>query len=56
MDNGYLPTTRWSQLTARAQQLTRDASRFVHERPLQIIALTVGVGFIVGKLVGAREE
>ena len=57
MDNGYLvPTTRWSQLTARAQQLTREASRFMHERPLQVIALTVGVGFVVGKLISVREQ
>lgn len=56
MDNGYMPTTRWNALTARAQHLTREASRFVHERPLQVIALTVGVGFVVGKLVSLREE
>jgi ElaB/YqjD/DUF883 family membrane-anchored ribosome-binding protein len=56
IDDGYVHPTRWSELTARARHLTHEARRFVHERPLQIIALTVGVGFVVGKLIGSRQE
>ena len=50
-----MDTTRWNQITARAQQLTARARRFVHDRPLQAIALTIGVGFVVGKILGGRE-
>lgn len=56
MDDRYLHTTRGAEFAARARDLARRARRFVHERPLQVIALTVGVGFVVGKLVGLRQE
>jgi ElaB/YqjD/DUF883 family membrane-anchored ribosome-binding protein len=48
-------TTPWSRISARAQHLTQRARRFVHDRPLQAIALTIGVGFVVGKFLSARE-
>lgn len=46
--------TRWNELTARAQDLTRRARRFVHDRPLQAIAFSIGVGFVVGKILSGR--
>jgi len=47
---------RWSQMTERAWDLSRQAQRFVHDRPLQAIALTIGVGFVVGKILSGRQE
>jgi ElaB/YqjD/DUF883 family membrane-anchored ribosome-binding protein len=47
---------RWTTVTARAQRLTRQARRFVQERPLQAIAITVGLGFVVGKILHGRED
>jgi ElaB/YqjD/DUF883 family membrane-anchored ribosome-binding protein len=32
-----------------------QAKRFVQERPLQAIALTIGLGFVLGKLLGGRH-
>jgi ElaB/YqjD/DUF883 family membrane-anchored ribosome-binding protein len=55
MDERGMQTRRWSQITARAQHLTRRARRFVHDRPLQAIAFTIGVGFVVGKILVGRE-
>ena len=51
-----MDTTRWNQITTRARQLTGRARRFVHDRPLQAIALTIGVGFVVGKILVGREN
>jgi len=48
--------TRWRHLATRAQHLTHRARRFVHDRPLQAIALTIGLGFVVGKILGGRED
>jgi len=48
--------TRWRHLATRAQHLTHRARRFVHDRPLQTIALTIGLGFVVGKVLGGRED
>jgi len=48
-------TTPWSRFSARAQHLTHRARRFVHDRPLQAIALTISVGFVVGKILSAGE-
>ncbi len=48
--------TRWRHLTTQAQHLTHRARRFVHDRPLQAIALTLGLGFVVGKILGGRED
>lgn len=48
--------TRWRDLTARAHHLTHRARRFVHDRPLQAIALTIGLGFVVGTILGGRED
>jgi len=56
MDERGMVTTRWHQITARAQHLTHRARRFVHDRPLQAIALTIGVGFVVGKMLAGRED
>jgi ElaB/YqjD/DUF883 family membrane-anchored ribosome-binding protein len=56
MDERGIETTHWSQITARAQHLAHRARRFVHDRPLQAIALTIGVGFVVGKILVGREE
>jgi ElaB/YqjD/DUF883 family membrane-anchored ribosome-binding protein len=47
-------TRPWTRIRQRAQHLTHRARRFVHERPLQAIALTIGVGFVVGKILSAR--
>jgi ElaB/YqjD/DUF883 family membrane-anchored ribosome-binding protein len=48
-------TTPWTRIRERAQHLTHRGRRFVHDRPLQAIALTIGVGFLVGKILSARE-
>jgi ElaB/YqjD/DUF883 family membrane-anchored ribosome-binding protein len=56
MDERGIETTRWSQITARARHLTHSAQRFVHDRPLQAIALTIGMGFVVGKIFAGRGE
>jgi ElaB/YqjD/DUF883 family membrane-anchored ribosome-binding protein len=57
-----METTPWSRISARAQHisaraqhLTHRTRRFVHDRPLQAIALTIAVGFVVGKLLSARD-
>jgi len=54
--DGYMETARPRRVTERAWDLSRLAQRFVHDRPLQAIALTVGVGFVVGKLLSGREH
>ncbi len=56
MDGGHRDTARWSRMTERARALSRRARRFVFDRPLQAIALTIGVGFVVGKMLGGRGE
>ena len=50
-----METTPWSRISARAQHLMHRTRRFVHDRPLQAIALTIAVGFVVGKLLSARN-
>jgi len=56
MDDGHQPTERWSVMAERARELPRQARRFVYDRPLQAIALTIGVGFLMGKIFGGRHE
>jgi len=56
MDERGIETTRWSQITARARHLTHRARHFVHDRPLQAIAVTIGMGFVVGKILAGRED
>jgi ElaB/YqjD/DUF883 family membrane-anchored ribosome-binding protein len=56
MDERGMVTARWHQITTRARHLTHRARRFVHDRPLQTIALTIGVGFVVGKMLGGRAD
>jgi ElaB/YqjD/DUF883 family membrane-anchored ribosome-binding protein len=56
MEDGRMATRPWRQITVRARHLTHRARRFVHDRPLQAIALTIGVGFVVGKILGGRED
>jgi len=56
LETARLNAPRWSQMTERAWDLSRQAQRFVHNRPLQAIALTIGVGFVVGKLLSGREQ
>jgi ElaB/YqjD/DUF883 family membrane-anchored ribosome-binding protein len=56
MENGHMDTARWSRVSTRAWDLSRQAQRFVHDRPLQAIALTIAVGFVVGKILGGRHE
>jgi ElaB/YqjD/DUF883 family membrane-anchored ribosome-binding protein len=56
LETARLDTPRWSQMTERAWDLSRQAQRFVHARPLQTIALTIGVGFVVGKILSGREK
>ena len=55
MDDLGMHTTRWNRITTGAQQLTGRARRFVHDRPLQAIAVTIGVGFVVGKILSSRQ-
>ena len=58
---------RLNRVSERAQDFASDASeqfrgsmgpymqqakRFVQDRPLQAIALTIGLGFVLGKLLG----
>jgi ElaB/YqjD/DUF883 family membrane-anchored ribosome-binding protein len=56
MDDAGMDTRPRTQITARVQQLTGQARRFVHDRPLQAIALTIGVGFVVGKILAGRHD
>ena len=59
MEDGHMETGPRSQIdevTGRARHYTRQAQRFVHDRPLQAIALSIGVGFVVGKLLGGRND
>ena len=56
MEERGIETTRWSQITARARHFTRRAQRFVHDRPLQAIVLTIGMGFVVGKIFAGRAD
>jgi ElaB/YqjD/DUF883 family membrane-anchored ribosome-binding protein len=35
---------------------THHARRFVQDRPLQAIALTIGLGFVLGKLLAGQED
>ena len=37
-----------------AESWMRDARRFVQEHPLQAVAITVGLGFVLGKIL-ARD-
>jgi ElaB/YqjD/DUF883 family membrane-anchored ribosome-binding protein len=41
-----------SQFRGSMDQYMEQARRFVQDRPLQAIALTVGLGFVLGKLLG----
>jgi ElaB/YqjD/DUF883 family membrane-anchored ribosome-binding protein len=41
------------RLTGRSMESwTRDARHYVREHPLQAIALTIGLGFVLGKILG----
>jgi ElaB/YqjD/DUF883 family membrane-anchored ribosome-binding protein len=43
------------QITGRSMEsLTRDARQFVQQHPLQALALTIGLGFVLGKIL-ARD-
>jgi ElaB/YqjD/DUF883 family membrane-anchored ribosome-binding protein len=43
------------RLTGRPMEAwMRDARRYVQEHPLQAVALTIGLGFVLGKLL-ARD-
>jgi ElaB/YqjD/DUF883 family membrane-anchored ribosome-binding protein len=47
--------TQLERLTGRgAESWLNDARRFVQDHPLQAIALTVGLGFVLGKIL-ARD-
>jgi ElaB/YqjD/DUF883 family membrane-anchored ribosome-binding protein len=35
---------------------TDQARRFVQDRPLQAIALMIGLGFVLGKVLGGRDD
>jgi len=50
------PRSQVDEVTERARHYSRQAQRFVHDRPLQAIALSIGVGFVVGKLLGGRND
>jgi len=45
-----------SQLRSSMVPYMDQAKRFVQDRPLQAIALTIGLGFVLGKLLGGRRE
>lgn len=41
------------RLTGRSMESwTREARHYVREHPLQAIALTIGLGFVLGKILG----
>lgn len=41
------------RLTGRSlESWTRDVRHYVREHPLQAIALTIGLGFVLGKILG----
>ena len=43
------------RLTGRSMESwTRDARRYVQQHPLQVVALTIGLGFVLGKIL-ARD-
>ena len=43
------------RLTGRSMESwTREARRFVQQHPLQAVALTIGLGFVLGKIL-ARD-
>lgn len=43
------------QLTGRSMaSWTRDARRYVQQHPLRAVALTIGLGFVLGKIL-ARD-
>lgn len=44
-----------SELGGSIRPYMEQARRFVQERPLQAIALTIGLGFVLGKLLGGRD-
>jgi ElaB/YqjD/DUF883 family membrane-anchored ribosome-binding protein len=44
-----------SHLSGSMSPYMEPARRFVQERPLQAIALTIGLGFVLGKLLGGRD-
>jgi ElaB/YqjD/DUF883 family membrane-anchored ribosome-binding protein len=41
-----------SQIGGSMGPYMKQARRFVQDRPLQAIALTIGLGFVLGKLIG----
>jgi len=41
-----------SQIRGSMGPYMEQARRFVQDRPLQAIALTIGLGFVLGKLLG----
>jgi ElaB/YqjD/DUF883 family membrane-anchored ribosome-binding protein len=41
-----------SQIRGSMGPYLEQARRFVQDRPLQAIALTIGLGFVLGKLIG----
>jgi len=44
-----------SELSGSMRPYMDQARRFVQERPLQAIALTIGLGFVLGKLLRGRD-
>ena len=41
------------RLTGRSMESwTREARRFVQQHPLQAVAMTIGLGFVLGKILG----
>jgi ElaB/YqjD/DUF883 family membrane-anchored ribosome-binding protein len=56
MERQSMNTARWNRMSTRARDLSRQARGFVHDRPLQTIALTIAVGFVVGKILSGRDD
>jgi ElaB/YqjD/DUF883 family membrane-anchored ribosome-binding protein len=48
-------TGQLSELRGSMEPYMDRARHFVRERPLQAIAITVGLGFVLGKLLGGRD-
>ncbi|HXH85067.1 MAG TPA: hypothetical protein VNN07_19315 [Candidatus Tectomicrobia bacterium] len=47
---------RLQRMTGRSvEEMTRDVRRWVENHPLQAIAMTIGVGFLLGKILTRRD-
>ena len=50
--SGHALSEQVERLTGRSMaSWTRDARRYVQQHPLQAVALTIGLGFVLGKIL-----